>query len=106
MLRFQFATLAAVCIFGAVAANAALPPKYQRLREFEAILASGEVLGAFPDSEVITAVEYLRPDLYRVRSARCRLDVTLKDVALPDGMVGPRRFEVKPGKAMCTPTPR
>jgi hypothetical protein len=88
----------------ATIASAALPPKYQRLRELEAILASSEVTGAFPDSELIVGIEYVRPDRYRVRSAKCRLDVVLKDVPLPSGMVGPRQFSVKPGRIACVRT--
>ena len=73
----RLALVLAVAISHAIA-SAALPPKYQRLREFEAVLASQTVTGAFPDSEMIQAIEYVSPDRYRVRSAKCRLDVTLR----------------------------
>lgn len=94
--------LATAIAGSATIASAALPPKYQRLRELEAVLAAPEVTNAFPDSELIQSIDYLRSDLYRVRSAKCRLDVTLKDIPMLDGMVGPRQFAVKPGRIICT----
>lgn len=85
----------------ATAAQAALPPKYQRLRELEAILATTAIAAAFPDSEVIVKIEYVRPDQYRVSSANCHMPVLLEDEPMPSMMAGPRRFSVKPGSLVC-----
>ncbi len=82
-------------------AQAALPPKYQRLRELQAILESSAITGAFPDRELIGKVEYLRPDVYRVSSLRCRMDVTIQETPNAPMMVGPRQFVVNPGALLC-----
>jgi hypothetical protein len=81
---------------------AALPPQYQRQAELRAIIDSAEVVDAF-GFDGITAIEYVEPDLYRVRGGSCALDVRIVD--LPDthgpGWVGPRAFGIEVGAAIC-----
>ena len=90
-----------LCTMVASAAQAALPPKYQRLREFEAILAEATVTSVFPDSEVIVKIEFVQADQYRVSSANCRMAVVLEDAQDAIQRPGPRRFVVKAGALVC-----
>ncbi|MFM5930138.1 MAG: hypothetical protein ACKOPQ_04440 [Novosphingobium sp.] len=85
-------------------AQAALPPKYQRLRELQAVLEAPGVASAFPDDQPIVRVEYLAPDRYRVVSVRCLLPVSLADDPNSPAMPGPRRFRVLPGAIACVKT--
>lgn len=91
----------AVPALAAVPASAALPPNYQRVAELKAVLADPKVGGAFPMEAPIERVEYVRPDLYRVSGGRCRLDVAIVDLPMPPGVVGGRRFAVRPGPLAC-----
>jgi hypothetical protein len=85
----------------AMPAAAALPPQYQRLAELKAVLDAPGVGAAFGIDSPIERVEYVRTDLYRVSGGACRLDVAIVGLAMPNGMVGPRRFSVKPGRKTC-----
>lgn len=85
----------------AVPASAALPPNYQRLAELRAVLNHPAVGSAFGMDGPVERVEYVRPDLYRVSSGRCRMDVAIVGLPMPRGMAGPRRFEARPGKKVC-----
>ncbi|HET9638688.1 MAG TPA: hypothetical protein VFP12_05740 [Allosphingosinicella sp.] len=91
----------AVPALAAVPVSAALPPNYQRVAELKAVLADPKVGGAFPMEAPIERVEYVRPDLYRVSGGRCRLDVAIVDLPTPPGVVGGRRFAVRPGSLAC-----
>jgi hypothetical protein len=81
-------------------AAAALPPQHQRIAELRAIIADPRVVGAF-GATAIDRIEYVRSDLYRVSGGGCRLDVAIVGLPTPDGMVGPRRFQVKAGRRVC-----
>jgi hypothetical protein len=95
--------LAALCAtaLAAAPASAALPPNHQRIAELRAILAHPGVAGAFGMSAPIERIEYVRTDFYRVSAGRCRLDVRIVGLPMPRGMVGARRFEVRPGERVC-----
>lgn len=84
----------------AVAAEAALAPNYQRQAELRAVIAHPGVTRAF-GADPIDRVEYLRPDLYRVSAGRCRLDAAIVGLPMPRGVVGARRFDVRPGALVC-----
>ncbi|MET1112819.1 MAG: hypothetical protein ABWX67_14970 [Allosphingosinicella sp.] len=90
-----------VPVLAAVPASAALPPNYQRVAELKAVLADPRVGGAFPMEAPVERVEYVRPDLYRVSGGRCHLDVAIVDLPTPPGVVGGRRFAVRPGRMVC-----
>ncbi|MBN8499758.1 MAG: hypothetical protein J0M19_01235 [Sphingomonadales bacterium] len=90
-----------VTVLAASAAQAALPPKYQRQRELEAIITDRGVISAFPDGELIQQIRWVAIDLYRVRSLRCTVDVRIVDDPSAPAMPGPRKFLVKPDKAVC-----
>lgn len=94
--------LAALCAtaLAAMPAQAALAPNYQRLVELRAVLDHPGVVGAFGGTP-IDRIEYAGPDLYRVTADRCRLDVAIVGLPMPRGMVGARRFEVRPGRRVC-----
>ena len=85
----------------AIPASAALPPNYQRVAELKAVLADPKVGSAFPMDAPIERVEYVRPDRYRVSGGRCHLDVAIFDLPTPPGVVGGRRFGVRPGRMVC-----
>ncbi len=94
--------LAAAAALAALPAQAALPPQYQRLAELRAVLDHPGVTGAFGVAEPIERVEYVSPDLYRVTAGRCRMDVRIVGLPVPQGVVGGRRFEARPGRRICT----
>ena len=91
----------AAAALAAVPASAALPPNYQRLAELRAVLNHPAVGSAFGMDGPVERVEYVRPDLYRVSSGRCRMDVAIHGLPMPRGMAGPRRFEARPGRKVC-----
>ena len=88
-------------ILTALPAAAALPPNYQRLAELRAVLEHPGVAGAFGVMEPIDRLEYVAPDLYRVTAGRCHLDVRIVGLPMPNGMVGARRLEARPGERVC-----
>jgi hypothetical protein len=94
--------LAAICglALAASSASAALAPNYQRLAELRAVLQHPGVNGALQDA-VVDRVEYVRTDLYRVTAGRCHVDVRIVDLPVPRGVVGARRFDVRPGPRVC-----
>lgn len=96
---FRFLALAPIALAGS-AAHSALAPQYQRAAELRAVVADGHIANAF-DGAPIERVEFVRADLYRVSAGRCRLDVAIVDLPVPSGVVGPRRFAVKPGRKVC-----
>ncbi|HYD36685.1 MAG TPA: hypothetical protein VEA60_03675 [Allosphingosinicella sp.] len=91
--------LAAAALAAAPTA-AALAPNYQRQAELRAVIGHPAVTRAF-GADPIEKVEYLRTDLYRVSAARCRLDAAIVDLPAKRGIVGPRRFDVRPGALVC-----
>ena len=90
----------AAALLAATPAAAALPPQYQRLAELRAVMDHHRVQAAF-GSAPIERIEYLRTDLYRVSAGRCHVDARIVDLPMPRGMVGGRRFEVRPGPRVC-----
>lgn len=82
-------------------AAAALPPKYQRARELGAVVEAA----AARLPEPVEAVEWVEPDLYRVKAGGCTLEVRIADTpppsGRPPGFVGPRQFEAKAGVPQC-----
>lgn len=89
-------------IVGCTSAWAALAPNYQRLAELQAVLAHPGIVGTFQTSQPIERIEYLGPDLYRVRAGNCHVDARIVSLPASNGMVGPRRFSVEPGKPSCS----
>lgn len=82
-------------------AQAALPPYYQRQAEMERILGDARVEQAL-QSAPIDAIERTGEDEYRVYGGKCAVIVRIKGLPQPDGMVGPRRFELEIGAADCS----
>lgn len=99
MKAFRIGVLTALAV-AAWPAAAALAPNYQRLVELQRILEHPGVTAAFA-GRPIDRIEYVRPDVYRVTAGRCVLPVAILGLPLPQGMVGARRFEVRPGRPTC-----
>jgi len=93
--------VAAAILVVSLPASAALPPQYQRAAEFRAILDDTDIVDLFGIGRPIERIEYLGPDLYRVTSGNCHLDVRIVDKPDVSGMVGPREFDVEPGELIC-----
>lgn len=77
-------------------AQAALPPAWQRVAEFNAVItAAAQALGQTPIEEV----ERLDEHRYRVRAGACSLEVRirLKSRSSP----GPQEVEATPGPISC-----
>jgi len=98
----RLSRLAALSLVVLVAspAVAALAPNYQRLAELRAVLEHPGVNNALQDA-IVDRVEYVRTDLYRVTAGRCYVDVAIIGLPVPRGVVGARRFEVRPGRKVC-----
>lgn len=93
-------SLAAAAALVALPAVAALPPYYQRLAELRAVLGHPDLVRAFAE-QPIDRVEHVRPDLYRVTAGPCHVDVAIVTLPTPRDVVGPRRFEARPGEKRC-----
>ena len=85
----------------ALPASAALPPPHQRLAEFRAVINHPEIASAL-GGDLLTRIEYVREDLYRVSGTRCRLDLAIVTTPSPPGPVGPRQFEVRATDRSCS----
>jgi len=96
----RLAATAAV-LLSSVPAWAALPPQYQRAAELRAIIDDTAIVDAFGIGRPIERIEYVEPDLYRVTSGNCRMDVAIVDKPNVAGLVGPRQFELQPGELVC-----
>ena len=92
---------AAAILAAALPASAALPPQYQRAAELRAILDDTDIVDLFGIGRLIERIEFVEPDLYRVTSGNCHLEVRIVDKPAASGMVGPRQFEVEPGELIC-----
>ena len=90
----------AAAALAAAPASAALAPNYQRQAELRAVITHPGITRAF-GSDPIDRVEYVRADLYRVSSGRCRLDAAIVELPTPRDVSGPRRFDVRPGALVC-----
>lgn len=95
----MLAFTAAALFFSVVAA--ALPPHYQRLAELDAVLNHAGVVEAFGINQSIDSIAYVDVDLYRVTGGSCHMYVRIIGIALPDGFVGARQFDVSPGELQC-----
>lgn len=81
-------------------ALAALPPKEQRAREFQAVVKRATAILTDP----VTSVEHVETDRYQARSARCVVELRIVDArpavrAVP--WTGSRRFRVSAGEEVC-----
>ena len=89
---------AAMLLASALAAQAALPPNFQRARELTAIVDA--VAGELRDHP-IDSVSHVDGYIYEVVAGPCRLTATI--VPKPsDGMVGPLQFTVELSPPECT----
>jgi len=84
-------------------ALAALPPQYQRQAELLAIINDSAIVEAFGVTRPIEAVEWVEPDLYRVKGAGCSVEVRIVTTpnTQPAGFVGPRQFTIAAGELAC-----
>jgi hypothetical protein len=95
----RLVALAAAALAASPAA-AELAPNYQRQAELRAVVSHAAITRAF-GSDPIERVEFVRADLYRVSSGRCRIDAAIVGLPVPKGVAGPRRFDVRPGPLVC-----
>lgn len=75
-------------------AFAALPPYWERAREFAQIAGDQNVQGKMK-SNLIESIRYIAPDKYEVIGEKCVVIVQLKTIELPSHRVGPRSFIVE-----------
>ncbi len=96
------ATVLTVFALSGTAASAALPPYWQRTRELQAILESGEIARKL-NNRPIDTIERIGIDLYRVRADGCSLEIEIvtDPSGKPPGWVGPRPFHLKIGEPVC-----
>ncbi len=77
-------------LFGA---EAALAPKYDRLKQFETVL-SGPVLDALGERPIDRVIRR-KNGTFLVWANDCFVEVTLNAVPPKEGMVGPTTYEIK-----------
>ncbi|MFB0491129.1 hypothetical protein ABIE45_003715 [Methylobacterium sp. OAE515] len=88
--------LAAILLILPMAALAALPPSWQRVRAFQAVVeAAARILGNRP----IDAVERVVGDRFLVRAGDCR--VTVRLVIRHRAEPGPQLFDAIPDTPDC-----
>jgi len=108
MTAFRFskrrlAAAGAAVLLMPAAAQAALPPFWQRLREIQAILDSND-LDQKLQGRPIDWIDRPGDDLYRIQAGSCTLDIRIvDDPASSSGpaMPGPRRFHIETGTPAC-----
>jgi hypothetical protein len=100
-MRVAIAAIGMMLLAGG-AAQAALPPQYQRQAELLAIINDPTIIDAFGFAG-IEAIELNGVDHYIVRGGDCMLDVIVED--LPNtheaGWAGPREFKLVLGNPAC-----
>lgn len=69
--------------------RAALPPYWQRTAEIRAVLDSREVTEKLKTRGVITSIEWIAHNLYRVRAGNCELEVRLRHEPPPQAKSNP-----------------
>ena len=79
-------------------AEAALPPQYERAREFAAVI--DEATRQF-GSQPIDAVERLTENEYRVRAGPCVVDIRIVVPTEPGSAPGPRAISVVAAEPRC-----
>lgn len=88
---------AALVVLLPLGATAALPPRWQRLREFQAVAEeAARVLGDRP----IDAVERIDATHFLVRAGGCR--VTVRLVPRPRSEPGPQAFDAAADRPACS----
>lgn len=95
--RVRITLITAGLAVAATVAFAALPPKYQRAREFAAVVDTA----AHQLADPIDRVEFAGDDLYLVHAGKCRLDVRIVDVPVTEALAGPRQFGTEAGTPEC-----
>lgn len=81
-------------------AEAALPPIYDRLAQFQTALDAGAAR-ALELHGLIDRVERLDDGTFRVWTGRCFVTVRLKAIPPPAGMVGGTDYEGELGEVSC-----
>lgn len=81
-------------------AEAALPPIYDRLLQFQAALDAGAAQ-ALESHGLIDKVERMNDGTFRIWSGRCFVTVRLKAIPPPTGMVGGTDYESELGDVAC-----
>jgi hypothetical protein len=71
--------------------EAALPPLFQSIREFEAVIQSEELANLLGSEEIVMSIEK-QDDLFTIVTTKHTLKA--KIVSLPQAMPGPRAFKV------------
>ena len=85
------ATTLSAC--GWTGANAALAPKYDRLKQFETVL-SGPVLDALGERPIDRVIRR-KNGTFLVWANECFVEVTLNAIPPKEGMVGPTTYAIK-----------
>lgn len=89
---------AAATLLLTTAAQAALPPYWQRVREIQAILDDGDVGRALREAP-IDRIERIAEDRYQVQAGPCTLEIRVIGESRSDP--GPRKFHLEAGAATC-----
>ena len=101
--KTSIAAATLLTMFGAPAAQAALPPYWQSAKEIEAIVGDQSVHDAFKYEEPIVSIKLQEPvsdnRVYEVTTPRCSVLVTI--VPKPAKLVGPAAFDLQIGEATC-----
>lgn len=95
-------TIALLVFFGAVSAQAALPPTAESMRRLRAVLDSKELYEAIAPYNWIRSIEHKPDGTYRVGAEECSADVKVEPVVTnPPQMVPPLKVTVS--NVFCYP---
>jgi hypothetical protein len=96
------ALLAGLVLLSSLAPGlAALPPIHDRVEQFESVLATPGLADALSEHGLIDRIERTGDLIFRVFAGKCFATVSLTPVPLPEGMVGPTRYEGSIGPVTC-----
>ena len=101
MKRAILAVAAVVAVLAPVAAQAALSPYWQSVKEITAIANDSQVRDALQYEEPILSIGLTAADEYEVRTERCTLSVKIVDKPAKPVLIGPRQFDIEVGAAAC-----
>lgn len=87
-------------LFYSASSIALLPPYYESAKEIIAILSDARVAEKITSGRVINSITKTESG-YMISAGTCTLQIKIKYLPLPNGMVGPAVFEIEPGELNC-----
>ncbi len=97
---FSFLTINLLATFYSTPSFAVLPPYYESSKEITAILNDPTVADKITSGRPINSITRTETG-YTIVARECSLEVKINYLPQKGGMVGPAKFEMKPGDLKC-----